>query len=225
MILKQVKIKDLKILNKTRLNTYFPNNKLSIIISAMPCSGKSTIAKKISKKMGLTYVDGGDMIKKAMKEIAIEDGFSKEEVNKKNWWSTKEGMKFLALRKKDNKIDKRIDEKLIKKINNGNIVITSWTMPWLSKYGIKIWLKVDDETRINRCMLRDNLSFEEAREVIKERDKKNTELYKKLYGFEYGKDLSPFDLILDASVLNTKSLEKTIVCYLKELKKMKKKIT
>jgi len=210
------------IFNKAKLDSYFPNNKLSVIFSAMSCSGKSTIAKSISKKFGLEYIDGGDAVKIAMKKIAIEDGFSEKEINKKNWWETEEGMKFLRLREEDKTIDERIDKKLINIIKQGRVVMTSWTMPWLSKYGVKIWLKVDKKTRIHRCMLRDNISFKDAEKVLEKRDKKNVYLYKKLYGFDYGKDMTPFDLVIDASVLGPKTLCKAVSSYLKELIKARK---
>ena len=50
-------------------------------------------------------------------------------------------MKFLDQRKENSEFDKKVDEKLIQLFETGNVVITSYTLPWLIDSGIKLWLR------------------------------------------------------------------------------------
>ena len=50
--------------------------------------------------------------------------------------------------------------------------------------------------------MRDGISVERASEVLKVKDEITRAIYKSLYGFDLGNDLSPFDLILDANELS-----------------------
>jgi cytidylate kinase len=61
---------------------------------------------------------------------------------------------------------------------------------------------------------RDSLNLKHARDVIQQRDENNVRIYNSLYGYEFGKDLSVFDFVLDTDLLNLNSLlliSKTIV--------------
>jgi cytidylate kinase len=50
--------------------------------------------------------------------------------------------------------------------------------------------------------VRDGISVERASEVLRVKDESTRAIYKSLYGFDLGKDFSPFDLILDANELS-----------------------
>lgn len=189
-----------------------PNGQLSIIISAMPGAGKSTLAEIISKKMGLKMMVGGDILKK----MAEEQGYK---VTGSDWWETNDAMEFLAQRKTNPDFDKRLDKLFIKELEKGGIVLTSWTMPWLSKYGYKIWLNTNFETRSKRLSNRDKIPLDKAKEVLKKRDKENKELYKNLYNIDYGEDLAPFDLVINANIYNAEELSDAVVSCLKILQK------
>ncbi len=99
-------------------------------------------------------------------------------------------------------MDRRIDDYLLKLAERGNIVLDSWTMPWLSRKGFKIWLEVSAEERAKRLAGRDGISNEEARRVIEQKDGGTREIYDRLYGFKLGEDYSPFDLVLDSERLS-----------------------
>jgi cytidylate kinase len=49
---------------------------------------------------------------------------------------------------------------------------------------------------------RDNMTSQEAYEITKLRYDKNRALYKKLYDFDFGNDISVFDKIIDTDDLN-----------------------
>ena len=92
--------------------------------------GKSTAARKIAEKFKLRYFSGGD----ALKALAIETGYKPID---KGWWESEEGIKFLEKRKQDHSFDKAVDKKLLEWGKQGNVVLDSWTMPWLLKKASK----------------------------------------------------------------------------------------
>ena len=166
----------------------------SVIISGPPAVGKTTIAKGLAKEFDLKYLSGGDVLK----ELAKEEGFRTE---RDDFWDTEAGMKFLNMRKGNSEFDKIVDEKLKKIFVTEDVVITSYTLPWLVDDGIKIWLAGSQEISAKRMTTRDNISFDNASEIVKKRYEENKMIYKKLYGFNFGDDLSVFDEIINTDGL------------------------
>ena len=179
----------------------------SVIISGPPAVGKTTIAKGIAEEFGLTHLSGGDILK----EIAEEEGFK---TGGDDWWDTQEGMNFLSQRQENSEFDKKVDDKLKKHFLDGNVVITSYTLPWLVEGGVKIWLEGSKENSAQRMTARDNLSKDSALEIVQKRYQENKKIYKALYGFEFGEDLSLFDKIIETDGLNASQvldIAKTVV--------------
>jgi cytidylate kinase len=169
--------------------------KLVICISGMAGSGKSTVAKRLAEHYGLRYYSGGD----ALKAVATEIGFK---TSGEGWWETAEGAKFLKKRLSNLEIDRKVDEKLLSWAQRGNVVLDSWTMPWLLKDGFKIWLETSEEVRAQRLAERDGLGSNDALRVLRKKEAKTKVIYKKLYGFNLGEDLTPFQIILDVDLLS-----------------------
>ena len=179
----------------------------SIIISGPPAVGKTTIAKAIAEEFGLTHLSGGDILK----ELAEEEGFK---TGGDDWWDTQEGMNFLSQRQENSEFDKKVDEKLKKHFLDGNVVITSYTLPWLVEGGVKIWLEGSKENSAQRMTARDNLSKDTALEIVQKRYQENKKIYKSLYGFEFGEDLSLFDKVIETDGLDASQvldIAKTVV--------------
>jgi cytidylate kinase len=166
----------------------------SVIISGPPAIGKTTIAKGLGEEFGLKYLSGGDVLK----EMAKEQGF---ETDRDDFWDTKEGMNFLNIRKVNPEFDKQVDQKLGKIFLTDNVIITSYTLPWLVKDGIKIWLAGSHENSAKRMTMRDDISVPDALEIVKKRFDENKTLYHKLYGFNFGDDLSVFNVIINTDNL------------------------
>jgi cytidylate kinase len=171
------------------------DKKLVLCISGMAGTGKSTLAKKIAQKYNLKCYSGGD----ALKELAKEAGY---EVSDQGWWESPKGLAFLAKRVNDPKFDMAVDKKFLEYAKLGNVLLDSWTMPWLLKDGFKIWLMASMEKRAARVAERDKISLSEAFKVLEEKEAQTKAIYKKLYGFSLGEDLSPFNFILDTDNLN-----------------------
>jgi len=166
----------------------------SIVISGPPAVGKTTVAKGLAKEFNLQYISGGDVLK----EMAKEHGFNSDG---DDWWDTEEGMTFLNQREQNSEFDKNLDKKLIDLFNQGGMVITSYTLPWLIDNGVKIWLEGSHESSTKRMQSRDNMSSKNAYQITKDRFDKNKALYKKLYGFNFGEDKAVFDVIINTDNL------------------------
>ncbi len=169
--------------------------KTVICISGMAGTGKSTLSKKLAEKYHLRYFSGGDVLK----ELAKQEGY---DVSIRGWWESPEGLKFLNERVNNPKFDKTVDEKLLEYAEKGDVLLDSWTMPWLLTDGFKIWLEASFEKRAARVADRDNMSVAEALEVLKEKEAHTKAIYKALYGFVLGEDYKPFDFVLDTDNLS-----------------------
>ncbi|MBI3842098.1 MAG: cytidylate kinase family protein [Thaumarchaeota archaeon] len=182
----------------------------SVIISGPPAIGKTTIAKGLASELDLKYLSGGDVLK----ELAKEEGFQTEGVD---WWDTKQGMKFLNQRKTNPEFDKKVDIKLKELFYKGGLIITSYTLPWLVQDGIKIWLAGSCENSAKRMTTRDKLSYNDALEIVKKRFEENKKIYKMLYGFDFGEDLSVFDKVINTDGLGIDQVLSQVKSAIKDL--------
>lgn len=132
-------------------------------------------------------------------ELAMDEGYRSLE---RGWWESKEGLRFLERRKKDPRFDKAVDEKLLEVAQRGNVVLDSWTMPWLLHIGFKIWLEASPEKRAERIAGRDRMSYESALEALNKKERQTKAIYKEMYGFKLGDDLEPFNFVLDTESLS-----------------------
>ena len=174
-----------------------------ICLAGLTACGKSTAAKRLADKYNLKYVSGGT----ALKELALKTGIADAD---KGWWETKYGMRFLQQRVKDSNCDKQVDDQLLKYAKQGSVVLDSWTMPWLSNKGFKIWLEVSPQERAKRLAQRDALSLKDAARIIGEKDGKTKQIYRKLYDLKLGEDYSPFDVVLDSELLTAEEVFETL---------------
>jgi cytidylate kinase len=173
--------------------------KAVICISGMAGTGKSTLAKKLAQKYDLKYYSGGD----ALKALATEEGCN---VSSNGWWESPKGLAFLRQREKDPQFDKAVDYKLLEYAQQGNVLLDSWTMPWLLKTGFKIWLLASIEKRAERVAQRDKITVKDALRILKEKEARTKAIYQKLYGFTLGEDYAPFNLVLDTDNLDAEEV-------------------
>lgn len=184
--------------------------KKSIIISGPPAIGKTTVAKGLGKEFGLKFLGGGDILK----ELAKEEGFN---TGGDDWWDTPQGMEFLKQRNMNPEFDRKVDNKLKELFLKGGVVITSYTLPWLVKDGIKIWLAGSHENSARRMKTRDKMDKQKALEITKKRYDENKKLYKKLYNIDFGENLEVFDKIIDTDELDAEKVLEIAKSTVKEL--------
>jgi CMP/dCMP kinase len=173
--------------------------KNSIVISGWPAVGKSTLAAELAKEFGFKAYNGGDILKM----LASDQGYL---ISGNDWWDTLQAKKFMVERRKNVSYDREVDQKLLDIVKKGKAIITSYTLPWLVQGPICFWLEGSQVNRAKRMAHRDKLSFSEAQKIIKVRDQENKNLYRKLYGFNFGEDLSVFDFSLNTDLIDLGSL-------------------
>ncbi len=183
-------------------------------MSGMPSVGKTTVANEISKDFHLRHIGGGDMLK----QIAIDRGYNPMG---SDWWDSPEGMRFSSERKRNPNFDVEVDKLLLREIRKGGVVVTSYSVPWLARSGLKLWFAADQKTRARRLAGRDSISLKGALNIITRRDRENRVLYKKIYGIDFGKDLSVFNFVIDTEDLSAKSVAKAAYKIVSEYQESK----
>jgi CMP/dCMP kinase len=175
------------------------NEITSIVISGPAAVGKTTLAEGLAKAFGYSVYNGGDILK----NIAKEKGYK---VTGKDWWDTAEAIRFMQERKKDISFDIKVDKMLVKIANKGEVVITSYTLPWLTQRPMTFWLNASAENRSKRMAKRDNISIAKSLRIIRNRDAENRRIYKKIYGPRFGDNLLVFDVVLNTDLFALDSL-------------------
>lgn len=187
-------IKDIK------KNEDHTERKMSIVISGWPAVGKTTIAENLAKDFSLKLWNGGDILKM----MAYERGYSSS-LNH-DWWDTEEAAKFMKERNDNPNFDREVDNRLIELVKEGNVVITSYTLPWISDATINFWLQGSVDNRSKRMSMRDNIDINTAKKIVQRRDVENKLIYQKLYQFEFGEKLDVFDFAMNTDILSLESL-------------------
>ena len=144
-----------------------------ITISGKAGSGKSTIAKQLSKKLKLKHYSIGDL----MRQIALDKGISLNELSKQA--------------ESDKSIDKELDKKQIALKNKDNFIIDGrLTAFFIPNADLKVFLDCDDEVRAERIQKDErkgekNQEIDEIIENIEQREKSERKRYKELYKVDY----------------------------------------
>lgn len=173
---------------------------MKIVISGKIGSGKTTVAKLLSSKLGYKYISMGDIFRR----IAKERKLSIIELSK--------------LAEKDPSIDREIDEKQ-KEIaeKEDNIIIDSRLGAWLINCDLKICLIAPLEVRARRVAEREGIRYEEALREIIERERSEMLRYKKYYNIDIN-NIEVFDLIINTSKFKPEEICEIIYNVVKKFK-------
>jgi predicted cytidylate kinase len=170
---------------------------MRITINGIPGSGKTTVARILSKKLGLKYYGVGQM----RREIAKERGLTIAELNKigeKDAWT-------------DNAVDD-FQKKLVKKDN----FIADGRLPWyFIPNSIKVFLTVKPEIGAERIFneKRQEERYKNVKEEMKslrERLESDVKRYQKYYGIKNVYSLKNYDIVIDTSDLSINQMNKSV---------------
>ncbi len=172
-----------------------------ITIAGRAGSGKSTVAKMLAKELGYTHYSTGDIVR----AMAKERGITLEELMK--------------LSEKTPDFDKHIDayqKELGKK--EDNFVLDGRLGWYFIPHSKKIFLEVSPEVAAKRIFKdkldgkRNEQAIQDIHEALicsKERDARDAERYKKIYGFLWDEPKN-FDLVIDTSIPTAEEIVKKI---------------
>ncbi len=184
---------------------------MKIIISGLTASGKSTLARGISEELNLKYFSASSKLREIMPPRDFE------------FWESQKGLDVVKFRLKNLKYDRLLDDYILKYVKeHDNLVLDSWVASWKinDEKTIKIYLKVDLETRAWRVSQRGNMGYGEALKFMKEKDRLSAKIYYTLYKIKIAEDMLPFDLVINSAALSVESLKKVCLEYI--VKRMKK---
>ncbi len=174
-----------------------------ITISGKAGSGKSTIAKMLSKKLKLKHYSIGDV----MRKMASEKGLSLLELNK--------------LAEKDNSIDSELDSRLkeLGKIEDNFVIDGRLTAFFIPHADARIFLDADDKVRAQR-ILKDKRHQEKSENIkeminnIRKRENSEKKRYKKYYNVSYT-DKNLYNCVIDTTKLSPNRVVEKIIRFVK----------
>lgn len=188
-----------------------------ILICGFSASGKSYLVNFVAKKFNYNYVHTSDILNQFANGVS-EKKIQIDNTKRNNGWYEFSGLD--TKRKNNHNLDKKLDKFLVKLVKTkDNLVLDSWTLPYLVKENpkiIKIWLDATEKERAKRLALRDKVTYTHAYKLLKEKDKFSKEHFQKLYGFNLGKDKQVFDLVINTTPLSIKEVEKKTLDFLKK---------
>ncbi len=166
-----------------------------ITISGKICTGKSTLFKKLVKKLRWKTFHTGQFFRDYVKK----HGLVLEKADEQNEKLTKQ-------------IDYMVRDMLKKK--SGNCIFDSWMAGIMADnfpHVLRILLTCDDEVRTKRFAKRENISVKEAKQLINEREEN---LFSKLSSIYHRNDFvdpKNYNCVIDTSSLTSQELLKKII--------------
>jgi len=162
----------------------------SIAVSGPPGAGRSTLLrnlKPIVEPLGWETFSGGDFSRK----FAIEAG-KHDPTDTKHHLATDYS----------EEIDHQIDAAMREKLSNPevHVAVESWIAGWNMRglpNVLKVLLMCEDSLRIDRVVNRDNLSVEEAKTHLREREEKNIGKWERMYKVNDFWDPKYYDLVIN----------------------------
>ncbi len=176
---------------------------MKILIAGLTGTGKSTVAKEVASHLGLEYISGSAILRTMLGKPNFQQ------------WESQKGIEMIKERLKKPSADKKTDAELLSIVSKkDNLVVDSWTIPWLYKGedAIKIYLTADFKERAKRIQSRDKIEENEALKFVKEKDELTAKVYKKLYKIDIF-DPKGFHLAIDTSHVNPEVIAELIVRY------------
>ncbi|MCB0971582.1 MAG: cytidylate kinase family protein [Acidimicrobiales bacterium] len=155
-----------------------------ITLSGLPGSGTSTVARTVASRLALDHVDGGTVFR----SLASERGLTLAA--------------FAEVAEGDDSIDRALDDRLLDRAREGDVVLESRLAGWLATRArlraIRVWIECDERERARRVGGRDGHDLDEALAANREREASERTRYLTYYGIDLS-DRSLYDLVLDST--------------------------
>lgn len=170
-----------------------------ILVFGLAGSGKSSLARRLAEEFGLRKVHPSGIMRDLLEgREAVPDSSKPNE----GYWETEAGAAVLRARlEEDEPVDVRVDKILLREVEKGNVVIDTWSLPWLTEKGTRIHLTAPLEVRAGRAAARAGIEKDEARLLIDKKDKDTRALFLRLYGFDILTEHDVFDCAIDTGHL------------------------
>ena len=172
-----------------------------ITISGVPGSGKTTVARLLSKHLSVPHIYAGEVYR----QLAHERGLSLAQLNE--------------LAEQDHTIDRELDARLAEYARAGNVVLEGRLAGFIARDegadALKVWLTASDRIRAERVAEREGA---DAARVLREntaRHDSDAKRYKLIYKYDLD-DISIYDLILTTDDQMPESIARQILTAAEE---------
>lgn len=165
---------------------------LKIAISGKSGCGNTSVSKLLAERLDIRFINF------TFRTLAVEQGISLEEVlqhaAEDDWWDREVDTRQVALARED-----------------GGCVLGSRLAIWmLPEADLKVYLKASAHVRAERIQNREGGSLEDIAAFTAERDRQDTERYKKLYSID-NNDYTSADLVIDTDKLGIEAIVSLIL--------------
>jgi len=157
----------------------------NIAISGKPATGTSTLAKNLLTtlmKEGWVRINVGDIQREFDRKRGMDERFAGSDTRDDEW-------------------ERNIEMMTLKKLKTEkNLIYEAWLAGFIARKlegVLKVLLVCKDELRIDRLVNRDQITVEQAKRQIQEREGGNIKKWKSLYGNYDFWDPSYFDVVID----------------------------
>jgi cytidylate kinase len=162
---------------------------ITITISGLSGSGKSTVGKEIARITGLNYFRAGDIFRAEAKKQKID--------------------LYDLCKKRKKELDLFVDKKTLELAQKGNVILEGRLTGLVAgDYGdIRIFVLCSLKKRAERIAERDKMEIKEAFKSIKERDNADIKMYKRIYHVNM-LNLNYYNFVIDNTFINFLELKK-----------------
>jgi cytidylate kinase len=177
-----------------------------ITISGQPGAGSTTLAKQVAKKIKHRLLTVGEIHKR----IAADHGMTIKE-----YWEHQRKNPAAERR-----FHKELDAYQKRAAKRGRIVVNGKLSAFqIPDADLKILITASLKERAKRTIKRDGGTIKNAEAAIKKRETIERRDWKKIYGFDYVKDTSAYDFVIDTTRLNAKQTLNVISDIISKVKK------
>lgn len=170
---------------------------MKIAISGKSGCGNTTISRLVSDKLKIEFINY------TFRNMAEEKGLKFEELR--------------VLAQKDDSYDIFLDERQKQLALKGNCVVGSRLAIWIIEDAdLKVFLDAPVETRAKRIHKREGGSYEEVLGKTIDRDKKDTERFKRIYNID-NNNYSYADIVIDTTLYTAEEIADIIIAKAKFL--------
>lgn len=171
----------------------------TIIIFGLAGAGKSTLARRLGAEFGLRVVHPSGVMRDLLEGREVQADRSRAN---DGFWETEEGAAILHGRLNEEvPVDVAANNILLQEVERGEVVIDSWSLPWLTDKGTHIHLHAPLKVRAARAAARAGIEHRRALQLIRKKDEDTRQLFSRLYGFDIKNDERDFALTLDTTEL------------------------
>lgn len=165
----------------------------TVIVFGLTASGKSTLADRLGAALGKRVLHPSSLIADILAGRPMD--LARTTANR-GQWDTPEAIartrepSFAA-------VDDQVRDVLLAEAAKGDVVIDSWTLPWIFPGGTKIRLAASADIRAARAALRSGTDIEEMRRRLDAKDETNRNYIRLRYDSDILMDFEVFDLTIE----------------------------